>query len=114
MRLTALISLTLALALPASAGAQGCGVDLSQPLIPRGAGAICGTDEGDDQWLAGEDAGTTFYGENGHDTVEGSAYGDSLNGGGGNDTLRGDAGTDVCIGGPGTDTFQATCETQIQ
>ena len=103
MRRLTLIAVVLCGALPSSAGAQGCGVDLSQPLVPRGSGPICGTDEGDDLWLAGEDGGVGFFGENGHDTVEGSAYGDSITGGGGNDELHGGRGDDTLDGGDDSD-----------
>ena len=112
----ALLLVLLVAVVPATAAAQeyatACGVELSRPLAVRGSGAICGTDEGDDQWLAGENGGVSFFGENGHDTVEGSPYGDSLSGGGGNDELHGARGddtldggddSDVLLGGPGND-----------
>src|SRR5688572_13318813 len=91
MRRLALLFLLLGALLPASAGGQGCGE------------VICGTDEGDDLWLAGEDSGISFFGENGHDTVEGSVYGDALNGGGGNDELHAGRGDDTVDGGDDSD-----------
>ena len=92
MRRLALLTLLLALALAGGVSAQACG-----------GSTLCGTDEGDDLWLAGEDSGLAFFGENGHDTVEGSAYADSLTGGGGNDELHGGRGDDALDGGDDSD-----------
>ena len=92
MRRAALLTLCLALCAPATAAAQGCG-----------GATLCGTDEGDDIWLAGEDGARAFFGENGHDTVEGSLHGDTLTGGGGNDELHGGRGDDTLDGGDDSD-----------
>ncbi len=76
---------------------------------------LCGTDEGDDAVFAGRPGPIQFFGENGHDTVTGSAAGDRLIGGGGNDDLYGERGddaidggddSDVLFGGPGDDTLR--------
>ena len=101
MRRATLTAILVVLSLPAAAGGQTCTT-----------GLVCGTDEGDDLWLAGEPAGVGFFGENGHDTVEGSLHADTLTGGGGNDELHGGRGddtldggddSDVLFGGPGND-----------
>jgi Ca2+-binding RTX toxin-like protein/Tol biopolymer transport system component len=122
MRALVAIACTCA-ALVAAAGAPAaglpyptkCAVELSRPLEPRGAGPICGTDEGDDVFFTGEAAAIQFFGENGHDTVAGSVFGDRLTGGGGNDELHGDRGddaldggddSDVLFGGPGDDSLR--------
>src|SRR4051794_13477987 len=73
------------------------------PTKCGGSGPVCGTDEGDDVFFLGESAAVQFFGENGHDTVEGSVYADRLIGGGGNDELHGDRGDDALDGGDDSD-----------
>jgi Ca2+-binding RTX toxin-like protein len=99
-----LLVLVLAFAAPAAAAPP--------PSKCVANGPVCGTDEGDDMFFLGELAPVQFFGENGHDTVAGSAFGDRLVGGGGNDELHGDRGahsidggddSDLLSGGPGDD-----------
>src|SRR3954466_15258470 len=100
----------LVAALPASAfGATGyhsaCGIELSSDVPSTPGGPTCGTDEGDDAVFAGSPAPVTFFGENGHDTVEGSEFGDVFVGGPGNDELFGERGADYLDGGDDSDTL---------
>src|SRR5919204_388509 len=90
--LLATAAAALAAALPGSALAttgyhSACGVELSSDVPSTPGGPTCGTDEGDDAVFSGEPQALTFFGENGHDTVEGSAYNDVVQGGPGNDTV---------------------------
>ncbi|MEX2194374.1 MAG: hypothetical protein WD844_03735 [Thermoleophilaceae bacterium] len=105
----ALLALAL-LALPGPALAatsdgfsSRCGVELARGVTGVPGGPVCGTDEGDDLTFGGEDAPLSFFGENGHDTVEGTRYGDTLDGGGGNDELHGGRGDDRIDGGDDSD-----------
>jgi len=93
---------------PACAGASagyrsGCGIELSSGAPGTPGGPTCGTDEGDDAVFGGSPAPITFFGENGHDTVDGSGYGDVLVGGPGNDELSGERGNDYVDGGDDSD-----------
>src|SRR3954454_5299356 len=97
-------------ALPAPAlGATGshsaCGVELSSDGPSTPGGPTCGTDEGDDVIFSGNPVGLTLFGENGHDTVGGSAYADIVQGGAGNDELYGERGNDYLDGGDDSDTI---------
>src|SRR5919204_554879 len=108
----------VAAVLPGSAFAatgyhSACGVELSSDVPSTPGGPTCGTDEGDDAVFSGEPQALTFFGENGHDTVEGSGYGDVVQGGPGNDEIYGERGadyidggddSDTVLGGPGNDT----------
>src|SRR4051812_14438850 len=118
-RLASAVCLLLAFVAPAHASTlpypTTCAVELSRPLAAGGSGPVCGTDEGDDVFFLGESAAVQFFGENGHDTVEGSVYADRLVGGGGNDELHGDRGddaldggddSDLLFGGPGNDSLR--------
>ncbi|MBA2505277.1 MAG: PD40 domain-containing protein [Thermoleophilaceae bacterium] len=94
----------LAAAPPSSAQTRSaCGVELSSGIPGTPGGPICGTDEGDDVVLSGEDDPIGFFGENGHDTVEGSRYADVLRGGPGNDEVHGGRGDDYIDGGDDSD-----------
>ena len=100
--------LALAAAAPASAATSSgyrttCGVELSRGVAVTPGGPICGTDEGDDVGYGGEDAAISFFGENGHDTVQGSRHADQVNGGGGNDEVHGGRGDDRLDGGDDSD-----------
>lgn len=109
--LAALLAIVAALPATAMAAAASggyrttCGVELSRPAAANPSGPVCGTDEGDDVGFAGEDFARTFFGENGHDTVEGSRYEDRLSGGGGNDEIHGGRGNDRIDGGDDSDTL---------
>jgi Tol biopolymer transport system component len=96
--------------LPAAARAAGgyhsaCGIELSSDVSSSPGGPTCGTDEGDDAVFEGSPTGIAFLGENGHDSVEGSALGDVLVGGPGNDELLGERGADYLDGGDDSDTL---------
>lgn len=62
------------------------------------------------QWSPCTDAATvptvkcTLKGNDGDDTIVGSAFADSIDGGNGNDTLRSGLGSDTLVGGAGIDT----------
>src|SRR3954470_19648955 len=110
MRHVALVLLaTAALAQGVAHAATGyhsaCGIELSSDVPSTPGGPTCGTDEGDDAVFAGSPAPVTFFGENGHDTVEGSEFGDVLFGGPGNDELFGERGNDYLDGGDDSDTL---------
>src|SRR5919204_5053082 len=108
--LLATAAAALAAALPGSALAttgyhSACGVELSSDVPSTPGGPTCGTDEGDDAVFSGEPQALTFFGENGHDTVEGSAYNDVVQGGPGNDEIYGERGADYIDGGDDSDTI---------
>jgi Ca2+-binding RTX toxin-like protein/Tol biopolymer transport system component len=84
---------------------SACGIELSSDVPSTPGGPTCGTDEGDDAVFAGSPGPVTFFGENGHDTVEGSEFGDTLVGGPGNDELLGERGADYLDGGDDSDTL---------
>jgi Ca2+-binding RTX toxin-like protein/Tol biopolymer transport system component len=110
MRLLALILLAAAAFAPAAAQAatgyhSACGVELSSDVPSTPGGPTCGTDEGDDAVFAGSPGPVTFFGENGHDTVEGSEFADVFVGGPGNDELFGERGPDYLDGGDDSDTL---------
>jgi Ca2+-binding RTX toxin-like protein len=95
---------------PTSATAAGtyhsaCGVEFSTDTPSTPGGPTCGTDEGDDAVFSGEPLAVTFFGENGHDTVSGSAYADVVQGGPGNDEIYGERGNDYLDGGDDNDTI---------
>jgi Tol biopolymer transport system component len=99
----ALAALAAVPALATHGYATVCGVELARGVAGAAGGPVCGTDEGDDLWFAGEDAGVRFFGENGHDTVEGSRHADGFQGGGGNDEIHGGRGNDLIDGGDDSD-----------
>ncbi|HXD59416.1 MAG TPA: hypothetical protein VN606_15930 [Thermoleophilaceae bacterium] len=106
--LAATLFAALAAVLPASAfGATGyhsaCGVELSSDVPSTPGGPTCGSDEGDDVIFSGNPGAFTLFGENGHDTVGGSAYGDVIQGGPGNDEIYGERGNDYIDGGDDSD-----------
>src|SRR3954454_12047790 len=107
----ALLPMLLAAALvPAAAHAatgyhSACGIELSSDVPSTPGGPTCGTDEGDDAVFAGSPSAVTFFGENGHDTVEGSEFGDVFVGGPGHDELFGERGGDSLDGGDDSDTL---------
>jgi Ca2+-binding RTX toxin-like protein/Tol biopolymer transport system component len=103
--LLAAIALSPAAAHAATGYHSACGIELSSDVPSTPGGPTCGTDEGDDAVFAGSPAAVTFFGENGHDTVEGSAFGDVLVGGPGNDELFGERGNDYLDGGDDSDTL---------
>src|SRR4051794_18442445 len=109
MRLiAATVFAALAAVLPASGWAatgyhSACGVELSSDVPSTPGGPTCGTDEGDDVIFSGNPVGLTLFGENGHDTVGGSAYADIVQGGAGNDELYGERGNDYLDGGDDSD-----------
>src|SRR3954469_23258093 len=110
MRHLALILLVAGAFAPAAADAasgyhSACGIELSSDVPSTPGGPTCGTDEGDDAVFAGSPAPVTFFGENGHDTVEGSEFGDVFVGGPGNDELFGERGSDYLDGGDDSDTL---------
>src|ERR1044072_4500512 len=84
--LAATVFAALVAVLPASASAatgyhSACGVELSSDVPSTPGGPTCGTDEGDDVIFSGNPGPFTLFGENGHDTVGGSAYADVVQGG---------------------------------
>ncbi|HEY7632581.1 MAG TPA: hypothetical protein VH817_17880 [Thermoleophilaceae bacterium] len=104
------ILLAAAAVSPAAANAatgyhSACGIELSSDVPSTPGGPTCGTDEGDDAVFAGNPTAVTFFGENGHDTVEGSEFGDVFVGGPGNDELFGERGADYLDGGDDSDTL---------
>lgn len=110
MRVLVPIMLAVAALLPAAASAatgyhSACGVELSTDVPSSPGGPTCGTDEGDDAVFAGSPGPITFFGENGHDTVEGSEFGDVFVGGPGNDEIFGERGNDYLDGGDDSDTL---------
>jgi Ca2+-binding RTX toxin-like protein len=110
MRQLALILIaSAALAAPSAHAASGyhsaCGIELSSDVPSTPGGPTCGTDEGDDAVFSGSPGPVTFFGENGHDTVEGSEFGDVFVGGPGNDELFGERGNDYLDGGDDSDTL---------
>jgi Ca2+-binding RTX toxin-like protein/Tol biopolymer transport system component len=110
MRCLVPILLALVAFAPAAANAatgyhSACGVELSSDVPSTPSGPTCGTDEGDDAVFAGSPGAVTFFGENGHDTVEGSEFGDVFVGGPGNDELFGERGADYLDGGDDSDTL---------
>jgi len=110
MRQLALILIAAAaLAAPSANAATGyhsaCGIELSSDVPSTPGGPTCGTDEGDDAVFSGAPGPVTFFGENGHDTVEGSEFGDVFVGGPGNDELFGERGNDYLDGGDDSDTL---------
>ncbi len=110
MRQIALILLLSAALAPAVADAatgyhSACGIELSSDVRSTPGGPTCGTDEGDDAVFAGNPTAVTFFGENGHDTVEGSEFGDVFVGGPGNDDMFGERGADYLDGGDDSDTL---------
>jgi Ca2+-binding RTX toxin-like protein/Tol biopolymer transport system component len=110
MRHVALVLLATAALAPGVARAatgyhSACGIELSSDVPSTPGGPTCGTDEGDDAVFAGSPAPVTFFGENGHDTVEGSEFGDVFVGGPGNDELFGERGADYLDGGDDSDTL---------
>ena len=106
LALLALVLLALpspSLAATSDGFSSRCGVQLASGVAGVPGGPVCGTDEGDDLTFGGDDAALGFFGENGHDTVEGTRYGDDLDGGGGNDELHGGRGDDRIDGGDDSD-----------
>jgi Tol biopolymer transport system component len=94
---------------------SACGIELSSGVPGTPGGPTCGTDEGDDAVFSGSPSPITFFGENGHDTVEGTDYNDVVIGGPGNDEIFGERGADfidggddkdVLLGGLGADTLR--------
>jgi Ca2+-binding RTX toxin-like protein len=110
MRHVALLLLAVAALAPGVASAatgyhSACGIELSSDVPSTPGGPTCGTDEGDDAVFSGNPTAVTFFGENGHDTVEGSEFGDVFVGGPGNDELFGERGADYLDGGDDSDTL---------
>src|SRR3954447_16063746 len=109
MRPLVLLAMAVSAAvLPAATAAatgyqSACGIELSTGVPGTPGGPICGTDEGDDAVFAGSPVPITFFGENGHDTVAGSAYADVVIGGPGNDEVFGERGNDYIDGGDDSD-----------
>ena len=108
--LPAIVIAALLAAFPAFSAAatsyhSACGVEFSVDVPSTPGGPTCGTDEGDDAVFSGEPLAVTFFGENGHDTVDGSAYGDVIQGGPGNDEIYGERGADYLDGGDDNDTI---------
>src|SRR5919204_2751022 len=103
--LVAFVALVPAVAQAATGYHSACGIELSSDVPGTPGGPTCGTDEGDDAVFAGSPSAVTFFGENGHDTVEGSEFGDVLVGGPGNDELLGERGSDYLDGGDDSDTL---------
>jgi Ca2+-binding RTX toxin-like protein len=106
--LAATLFAALVAVLPASASAatgyhSACGVELSSDVPSTPGGPTCGTDEGDDVIFSGNPGPFTLFGENGHDTVGGSAYADVVQGGPGNDEIYGERGNDYIDGGDDSD-----------
>jgi Ca2+-binding RTX toxin-like protein len=75
-------------------------IDLRGPGVFRAWGG-----DGDDTLHAsdGMEAGSNYWGGQGHDQLWGGVQGDRLFGGAGNDTLAGQDGNDTLDGGPGND-----------
>ena len=110
MRVLVPILVAAAALVPAAARAatgyhSACGIELSTDVPSTPGGPTCGTDEGDDAVFAGSPGPITFFGENGHDTVEGSEFGDVFVGGPGNDEIFGERGNDYLDGGDDSDTL---------
>jgi Ca2+-binding RTX toxin-like protein len=79
------------------------GFILTRDTIGAGDGndLVCGLDRGDS--LSGWTGGDHLRGNDGPDALRGSAHGDQLRGGDGNDRMLGGSGFDRCFGGPGSD-----------
>src|SRR5689334_4133167 len=110
MRILVPILVTMAALAPAVARAatgyhSACGIELSSDVPSTPGGPTCGTDEGDDAVFSGSPGPIAFFGENGHDTVEGSEFNDVFVGGPGNDELLGERGADYLDGGDDSDTL---------
>jgi Ca2+-binding RTX toxin-like protein len=102
-RRVAVLSLVLALACPALAGAvnrQG-GPGPDQLLGTPGRDVLNG--RGGDDDLRGGAGNDRLVGGRGNDFISGDAGNDTINGGPGDDTLLGGAGGDTIVGGRGSD-----------